>query len=167
MEPFMDEYVNMHTKMHFKCNKCGSIFYEEPRIVLLWTKCQTCKKIKHQEVTIKTIIEKANKIHNFKYDYSEAEYGGTDVKMKVICHEKDEFGDEHGPFWVTPHSHVGMMKSGCPKCSGKFRKDTEYFIRQARRIHGDEYDYSKTEYKNALSKVCIICPEHGEFGERT
>ena len=28
---------------------------------------------------------------------------------------------------------------------------------------GDKYDYSKVEYKGALEKVCIICPEHGEF----
>ena len=28
---------------------------------------------------------------------------------------------------------------------------------------GDKYDYSKVEYINAKTKVCIICPEHGEF----
>lgn len=28
---------------------------------------------------------------------------------------------------------------------------------------GDRYDYSKVEYVNAKTKVCIICPEHGEF----
>ena len=30
-------------------------------------------------------------------------------------------------------------------------------------IHGGMYDYSKTEYVNVKTKVCIICPEHGEF----
>ena len=30
-------------------------------------------------------------------------------------------------------------------------------------IHKGKYDYSKVEYKNAKTKVCIICPEHGEF----
>ena len=28
---------------------------------------------------------------------------------------------------------------------------------------GDKYDYSKVEYINAKTKVCIICPIHGEF----
>ena len=30
-------------------------------------------------------------------------------------------------------------------------------------MHGDKYDYSKIEYKNNYTKVCIICPIHGEF----
>lgn len=43
------------------------------------------------------------------------------------------------------------------------RKTTEEFIEQAKAIHGDKYDYSKLEYKGCKVKVCIICPEHGEF----
>ena len=43
------------------------------------------------------------------------------------------------------------------------KKTTEEFIRQARDVHGDKYDYSKTEYADAFTKVCIICPKHGEF----
>lgn len=42
-------------------------------------------------------------------------------------------------------------------------RDTEFFIIQARKIHGDTYDYSKVVYKSSLEKVCIICSEHGEF----
>ncbi len=42
-------------------------------------------------------------------------------------------------------------------------RDTESFIIQARKIHGDTYDYSKVVYKSSLEKVCIICSEHGEF----
>lgn len=37
------------------------------------------------------------------------------------------------------------------------------FIARAKAVHGDKYDYSKVEYKNANSKVFIICPKHGEF----
>ena len=36
-------------------------------------------------------------------------------------------------------------------------------IEKAKNIHGDKYDYSKVEYINARTKVCIICPIHGEF----
>lgn len=39
----------------------------------------------------------------------------------------------------------------------------EEFIEKARAIHGDKYDYSKVEYVNNSTKVCIICPVHGEF----
>ena len=40
---------------------------------------------------------------------------------------------------------------------------TEEFIKKAREVHGDKYDYSKVEYVNSTTKVCIICPKHGEF----
>lgn len=46
------------------------------------------------------------------------------------------------------------------------RKTTEQFIEEARAIHGDKYDYSKVEYVNSRTKVCIICPIHGEFFKR-
>jgi very-short-patch-repair endonuclease len=39
----------------------------------------------------------------------------------------------------------------------------DFFIEQARKVHGDKYDYSKVEYKRAHDKMCIICPKHGEF----
>ena len=37
------------------------------------------------------------------------------------------------------------------------------FITKAREKHTDKYDYSKVDYVNGTTKVCIICPEHGEF----
>ena len=40
---------------------------------------------------------------------------------------------------------------------------TEVFITKAKEVHGDKYDYSNVEYVNTNVKVCIICPEHGEF----
>ena len=43
---------------------------------------------------------------------------------------------------------------------------TENFINKAKKIHGDKYDYSKVEYVNNHTKVCVICPKHGEFWQR-
>lgn len=43
------------------------------------------------------------------------------------------------------------------------RKTTSQFIEEAKAVHGDKYDYSRVEYKGSETKVCIICPEHGEF----
>jgi len=40
---------------------------------------------------------------------------------------------------------------------------TEEFIKRAREVHGDRYDYSKVEYIGAKTKVEIICPIHGSF----
>lgn len=40
---------------------------------------------------------------------------------------------------------------------------TKEFVEKAQNIHGNKYDYSKVNYINSHTKVCIICPEHGEF----
>ena len=47
--------------------------------------------------------------------------------------------------------------------SNMVRKTTSQFIAEAKAVHGDKYDYSKVEYVYATTKVCIVCPEHGEF----
>lgn len=43
------------------------------------------------------------------------------------------------------------------------KKTKEEFIRESREVHGWIYDYSKVNYINNSTKVCIICPKHGEF----
>lgn len=111
-------------------------------------------------------IEKAIKVHGNKYDYSKVDYHGSQVKVRIICHEKDENGIEHGEFLQTPQGH--LRGNTCPKCANKtrgrfFRNTRDKFIEKAKEIHGDKYDYSKVEYVNANTKVCIICPIHGEF----
>lgn len=73
---------------------------------------------------------------------------------------------KHGEFWQSAYLHFNG--SDCPKCedavSGiKKRKNTEEFIERSKKVHGDKYDYSKTNYITAKEKVCIICPKHGEF----
>ena len=39
----------------------------------------------------------------------------------------------------------------------------EEFIRRAREIHGDKYDYSQVNLVNMTTKITIICPIHGPF----
>ena len=46
------------------------------------------------------------------------------------------------------------------------KKTTEEFIKDSIEVHGDKYDYSKSEYINAKTKIIIICPKHGEFEQK-
>ena len=39
----------------------------------------------------------------------------------------------------------------------------EQFIKKAKLVHGNKYDYSKTIYLNGHKKVIIICKKHGNF----
>lgn len=42
--------------------------------------------------------------------------------------------------------------------------NTKIFVERAKEKHKEEnYDYSKVEYINSKTKVCIICSKHGEF----
>ena len=42
----------------------------------------------------------------------------------------------------------------------------EIFIQKSKETHCEKYDYSKVEYVDACTPVCIICPEHGEFWQK-
>lgn len=46
---------------------------------------------------------------------------------------------------------------------GSRRKTNEEFINESVLVHGNKYDYSKVDYVSNRTKVCIICPIHGEF----
>lgn len=42
-------------------------------------------------------------------------------------------------------------------------KDTKWFVKKAKNIHGDKYDYTSTVYLGSAKKVDIVCPTHGQF----
>jgi very-short-patch-repair endonuclease len=57
-----------------------------------------------------------------------------------------------------------LQGNGCKKCyQEEQRKSTDEFIRDARSIHGDKYDYSRVVYVGNKHKVEIVCPKHGSF----
>jgi len=98
--------------------------------------------------------------HGDKYNYKLVDYKNNKTKVKIICHE-------HGIFEQTPGNHINL-KHICPKCSYETRNEskkltTEQFIEKAKTVHGSKYDYSLVKYKNAKTKVKIICPIHGVF----
>ena len=97
--------------------------------------------IMSRKVTTDSFIESAKMIHGNKYDYSKVNYVSAQTKICIIC-------PEHGEFWQTPNSHLNGK--GCPMCSRNKKMDTNEFIRRAKEINGDKYDYSKVEYKNVL-----------------
>ena len=147
------EYVCALTKVCIICPEHGD-FWQEANSHLRGQGCPKCKYEKQSSST-EEFIQKAHKVHGDKYDYSKVEYDGYKTKVCIIC-------PKHGEFWQTPNSHLNG--NGCPKCKGEKQTcTTDEFIAKAKKIHGDKYDYSKVEYVNNHTKVCIICPEHGEF----
>ena len=105
-------------------------------------------------MTKEEFIEKSKAIHGNRYDYSRVNYKDNKTKVCIIC-------PIHGEFWQRPNNHLSGQ--GCPYCGGTHKYTTEEFIKKAKEIHGDKYDYSKVKYSGWKNKVKIICPIHGEF----
>lgn len=114
-----------------------------------------------KKLTQEEFIQKVKEVHGDRYDYSKVEYINYSTKICIICHEKDEFGEEHGEFWVTPGNF--LKNRNCPKCSKREKLTKDIFIKKARSVHGDKYDYSKVNIHGVDSKVTIVCPIHGPF----
>ena len=114
-----------------------------------YVKNEQCPRLTNEE-----FISKMESLYkNQFYDFKNSEYTKTKNKTTFIC-------KIHGEVEQTI-SYL-LRGRGCPKCSKKYA-DIETFIKKANIIHNNKYDYSKVEYINNKTKVCIICPEHGEF----
>ena len=108
--------------------------------------------------TTEEFIREAKEVHGDRYDYSKTVYTGAFNKVVIVC-------PIHGEFKQVASSH--LHGQNCPLCSGKYAlKPAEKFVLDAKKIHGDKYDYTKVEYRGVLKEVTIICPEHGEFKQK-
>ena len=145
------KYMSSRSKVCIVCPIHGE-FWQIPYSHLRGIGCPSCGGTK--KMTTEGFIEKARKVHGDKYDYSKVEYVNSQTKVCIIC-------PIHGEFWQNPNNHINLKQS-CYKCKGLVH-DLEDFIKKARKVHGNKYDYSKVEYKGAKGRVCIICPKHGEF----
>ena len=120
--------------------------------------CPKCgrESMKEKMTDTKDIfLDKAVEKFGDKYDYSKVIYVNSNTKVKIIC-------PIHGEFEQTPSRHIHGA-TGCPKCGGNEKRDTEKFIELAKIQHGDKYDYSKVDYKNNNTNLEIICQKHGSF----
>lgn len=109
--------------------------------------------------TQEDFVAKSRNVHGEKYDYSKVVYTNNRTKVCIIC-------PEHGEFMLAPDKHT--LGRGCPVCTAQGahkarRRTSDDFISLARNVHGDKYDYSKVDYQGNKVKVCITCPEHGNF----
>lgn len=154
-------YKNNKQKVKIICKEHG-VFEQIPSGHLGGKGCPKCAieyigliNSKSTEQFIKESIKKYGNV----YDYSLVEYSGSFDKVKIIC-------KIHGVFEQDAYVHSGG--SGCQKCANDIisklmLSNIEDFIKKSIEIHGDEYDYSLSNYVNSQSKIKIICKVHGVF----
>ncbi len=125
--------------------------------------CPVCGKEKQGKTRLTTneFIEKANTVHNNKYDYSKSVYVLSALKLTVTC-------PMHGDWEVKANNHLNGR--GCPDCgtesmANKQKLSTSEFIKRSKKVWGNKFNYDNTEYRDSSKHVIIICPEHGEFSQ--
>lgn len=156
------ELPKRDTRVNIICPKHG-IFEQLFNKHLCGNGCKTCgiesnsnKKIQRARENFKN---EANKLHNYKYNYSNSNYVSARENIIIIC-------PKHGEFEQTPNSHLNG--SGCKKCANDELKERmsipwNIYLKDLQIIHNNKYDYSKVIWKGVDINIIVICPFHGEF----
>jgi hypothetical protein len=120
------EYKNRQGKLKIICPEHG-IFEQSSNHHKNGADCQKCARenvkniIKEKYDTYgskctlgnEKFIERANLIHNSKYDYSKVDYKKSDQQVIIIC-------PIHGEFIQLPKNHI--RGAGCKKCNNRQSK---------------------------------------------
>lgn len=107
------------------------------------------EKNKKKIEDFKNSIERVVKMYEGVLSFNTEDFKTYTNRVEVNC-------IKHGKQYVSLNE---LLKGeGCDKC-----RSEKHFIEKATKIHGGKYNYSKVKYKDRDTKVCIICPKHGEF----
>lgn len=114
-----------------------------------------------KKLTTEEFVKRAISVHSYKYNYEHVIYIDIFTKVEIYCNKHKEY------FLQTPNDHLNSSH-GCPKCGldtcSKSRTlSTEEFIRRAKEMYGNKYDYSKVEYINNRTPVTIYCNSCKEY----
>lgn len=124
--------------------------------------CPKCDGIKEQKkITQEDFLQAVREKHGDKWDVSNVQYVSQNQILGLSCPDcKDNFKT------TTKKLMDGL---GCPRCEGRI-KDLRYFVEEAKKVHGDEYDYSKCYLSHSKSGAIVLnnirCKHHGLYSTR-
>lgn len=105
-------YVNNTTKVVVICHRKDPITHQEHGEFLITPKnhkkgrgCPLCAK--NHPMDTAEFVRKAKDKYGDLYDYSQAHYVKSNIKVTIIC-------PKHGAFSMTPNEH--LRGHGCPQC---------------------------------------------------
>jgi very-short-patch-repair endonuclease len=115
------EYINTDTPIVIICKNHGE--FKQAPYFHINRRCGCPKCSNNVKLELLEFIEKANQIHNNKYDYSKVDYINNRKHIIIIC-------KIHGEFRQQPFSH--LSNNGCPSCINKtefkfFEKIKEFY----------------------------------------
>lgn len=96
-------------------------------------------------------VSKSKSLFPDQYDYTKVKYETGSIPINLRCIQHDV------TFTQLPRTHlVGHL--GCIKCKQSRHKHN--FIKAARVVHGDKYDYSNSNYVTHAEHIDIMCIYH-------
>lgn len=142
-------YTGAHNVITIICPIHGS-FQQKAYSHVQGCGCLECAGVK--KLTTKEFIEKASKVHGDKFDYSEVNYQGNKVKVKIKCKKCGHI------FQQTPNSHLNGI--GCHTEKERRCKEANILL-----INVEERDWknNRKSIENLLfTKIhlkikCVIC----------
>ena len=154
IEP-LEEYINRHTKIKFKCKICGNEFYNTPGTILkLKFGCTVCSRKSSSNIRMKSNEDFIEEVSSIKPDIIPLEeYKGAGVKIKFKC-------KICGYEWKTIPSIIVNTGCGCPNCASiysgdKTRKTNEKFLKELNEVNSDVEPLE--EYDGAFGYVKVKC----------
>jgi len=157
------KYLSIHEKVEILCQVHGA-FWQSANSHKRGNGCPKCRVDAHKaryDNQFETFKSKARKVHGDIYDYSLSEYKKAKINIAIICKKHNKL------FYQTPDSHINRQ-AGCPICaiekSANSKKSNKAsFIRKAKEVHGETFDYKDVTYVSSLEKVLVTCNNNHTF----
>lgn len=153
------EYHNQYRPVLIECNKHGLLKVTPKYAFSYKHPCDKCSRDLVRSEQFERLLELAVRKHGDKFDYSEVDYKNGTNKVELKC-------PRHGRFLINFNDHANKGVD-CSKCViENSRLTLDAFVKKAKEIHGNRYNYSKVSFETSSDTVTIICEEHGEFTQR-
>ena len=157
---FDGEYKHNTQKVMFKCPEHGeqAVILSFMRLGVGCPVCNIIAGLEKRRMKPEEFIKRATIVHSDRYDYSKTKYVKSTSKVIIGC-------VQHGDFEQEAESH--LLGIGCAKCFFDSRKEVvlpfEEFKARAILAHKTKYTYAEETYKGTSERICITCPNHGQF----
>ena len=146
---FLDHYVNYHTKIRVKHNRCGHIYKVRPSDFVDGTRCPYCSgNIKKTNSQFKQEI----------FDLVGDEYVFLDSYVNALTKLWVKHTKCGTVYKVLPSNFLSGKR--CPKCFGTHKRTNTQFAQEVYNLVGDEYTFLDS-YVNTDTKIKV---KHNKCG---
>lgn len=157
-------YETSTSKIAIVCPEHGK-FYQVAHAHMSGNGCPECSKIKIGDSCRLSQDEFMARLkdQNTPYDLSLVAYKSMGDEIVLSCPEHGQFSARAG--------NILYNKSGCPECGRSrtgvaSRRSFESYVEEARQVHGERFEYTGLEYRDAQAYLVILCKEHGQFKQQ-